>query len=151
MIERTKPRALPPLLQNQEKVKHGEAHHRRPRKQEKDVAADLGGRTRPGSGAFAGLKGDVSRDDKGFPLLVECKRSMGKKSIRLEASHLTKISEEAMGISAYPALDLQFDREVMDQVARASGRAPASTDWIAVPRTVFKAMLEALGEEGLGL
>lgn len=150
-MKRSKPRVVPPLLQDQGEVKRREAHHRRPKAQEKGVAEAIGGRIRPGSGAFAGLKGDAQRQDRSFPLLVECKRSMGKQSIRLEARHLTKITEEAMSSGAYPALDLQFDREVMDRVARASDRAPASTDWIAVPRTVFQAMLEALGEEGLGL
>lgn len=115
------------------------------------MATAVGGGRRPGSGAFDGLKGDVQRRDRGFPLLVECKRTMDKQSIRLEAGHLTKISAEAMGCGAYPALALQFDKEVMDKVARGDARPPASTDWVAVPLHVFQAMLEALGEKGLDL
>lgn len=145
------PRHVPSLLKDRAEERHRDSHHRKPRSQEKKVAAAIGGSRRPGSGAFAGLKGDVQRAHKGFPLLVECKRSMGNRSIRLEASHLTKISAEALGSGAYPALALQFDTEVMAQVARADERAPASADWVAVPLHVFQAMLEALGDEGLDL
>lgn len=142
-------RRQPPLLRpdGEQDRKHRESHHRRPRDQEKGVAAAVGGRKTRGSGS-AEDKGDVDRPDAGFPLKVECKRSMGKQSIRLEAAHLAKISSEAMAVGAFPALDLQFDQEVMDRLARAQGRAPAATDWIAVPLPVFQAMLEALGEEG---
>lgn len=146
-----KPPLLPPLLQDQDKLKHRESHHVRPKAHEEGVAEDLDGMTRPGSGAFQGLKGDAIRPQRAFPLLIECKRGMDKMSVRLEARHLTKISEEADGVGAYPALDIQFDVEVMEAVARADGRPRADENWIAVPRTVFKAMLEALGEEGLGL
>lgn len=140
---------LPPLLRpdGMKEKKHRESHHKRPKAQEKGVAAAVGGRKTRGSGSFED-KGDVDRADASFPLKVECKRSMGKKSIRLEAGHLTKITAEAMAQGAFPALDLQFDKEVMEQVARGQGRAPAATDWIAVPLPVFQAMLEVLGEEG---
>jgi hypothetical protein len=76
---------------------------------------------------------------------------MDKKSIRLEARWLTKITAEALGTGKYPAIALQFDKVVMRQVARERGGVPASADWIAVPLSTFRAMLEALGEEGLGL
>jgi len=141
------PRHIPSLLRDRSDEKRREAHHRRPKAQEKKVAKAVGGSRRPGSGAFDGLKGDVLRSDKSFPLLVECKRSMGKQSIRLEASHLTKISAEAMGSGSYPALSVQFDEEVMRAIAVADQRPVASADWIAVPLHVFQAMLEALGEE----
>lgn len=151
MTKREKPRALPPLLQDQGKARRHKAHHTLPKKQERGLAEAMGGRVRPGSGAFAGLKGDAERPDRSFPLLGECKRSMGKESIRLKAYDLTKITEEAMAVGAYPALEIQFDQEIMESVARGSQRAPASAEWVAVPRTVFRAMMEALGEEGLGL
>lgn len=150
MSDEPKRSVVPPLLQDPVEVRKKESNHRRPKRQEKKVAAAIGGRRQPGSGAFDSHKGDVSRNDASFPLLVECKRSMGKKSIRLEARHLTKITNEALGEGKYPALALQFDEEVMRALARG-GKAQADTDWIAVSLSTFQAMLEALGEEGLGL
>ncbi len=141
---------MPPLLRSDggaKDRKHRESHYKRPKAQEKAVATAIGGKKVQGSGSGED-KGDANREDPGFPLKVECKRSMGKKSIRLEAAHLTKITAEAAGVGAFPALDLQFDKEVMERVARAQGRAIACTDWIAVPLTTFQAMLEALGEDG---
>lgn len=127
------------------------AHHILPKKQEKDVAKAIGGKRRPGSGSLPMLKGDVERDDTGFPLLVECKRTMGNKSIRVEAAFLIKITSEALMEGKYPALAIQFDQKVMDRVARIRGQMSAEPDWIAVPLTTFSAMLEALGEKGLDL
>jgi hypothetical protein len=142
---------LPPLLQDEEQVNQRLSHHRLPKRQEKKVGSSIGGRRQGGSGSYWEQKGDARRDGAGFPLLVECKRSMGKKSIRLELNHLTKITNEALGSGKYPALDLQFDESVVTEVARARRQMPADTDWIAVPLSTFRAMLEALGEEGLGL
>ncbi len=155
-MKRSKQRLVPPLLQNGEKTKRRQAQHKRPKAHEKKVAGALGGRKIGGSGSHPSAKGDARREDRSFPLLVECKRSMGKMSIRLEARWLTKITAEAMGQNMYPAIALQFDKEVMDRVAKKSAPrgtpvVPASTDWIAVPLSTFRAMLEALGEEGLGL
>jgi len=141
---------VPPLLQDEGEQKRRESYHRRPRKQEKKVAKALGGRRQPGSGAFGSLKGDVKREHEGFPLLVECKRT-GKLSLRLEVSHLTKITNEALASGRHPALAVQFDEHIVGGVARHRGEEPASTDWIAVPLMTFQAMLEALGEKGLDL
>lgn len=126
------------------------SHQWKPKAQEKKVAAAVGGKRVMGSGSGED-KSDVSMEDRAFPLRIECKRSSGKQSIRLEAAHLTKISAEAMAQDQYPALDLQFDQEVMLEVARKMGRLPADTDWIAIPLSLFQLMLEALGEEGLNL
>lgn len=150
-MRRRKPRAVPPLLQDGDKAKRKQAQHKRPKKHEERVAGALGAHRRGGSGSHPSAKGDVRREDAGFPLLVECKRSMGKMSIRLEARWLTKITKEAMGENKYPAIALQFDDEVMIAVARKHGGVPASADWVAVPLSTFRAMLEELGEEGLGL
>lgn len=132
------------------RVEKKKSHHTKPRAQEKKVAGAVGGKRVRGSGAGED-KGDVSRDDRAFPLRIECKRSSGKQSIRLEARHLVKISSEAMSQDQYPALDLQFDREVMDLLSRKMGKLPADTDWIVIPLSLFQAILEALGEEGLDL
>jgi Holliday junction resolvase len=91
----------------------------------------------------------VKRDDAEFPLLVECKRTMGKASFRLELEHLAKITTEAMAGGKHPALAVQFDEEVAIRVARIHQYDAVHTDWIAVPLMTFQAMLEALGEEGI--
>lgn len=147
MIERRQP----PLLRGDAglaEVKHRQSHHKRPKAQERKVATAIGGRRVAGSGS--GIeKGDVARVVQSFPIRVECKRSMGKASIPFKAAHLVKISSEAMAVGAFPALALQFDKDVMARIARERGCMPASEDWIAVPLHVFQAMLEALGEEGI--
>ena len=142
---------LPPLLRGDAgSAERGrkQSNHKRPKAQERRVAEAVGGRRVAGSGSGE-EKGDVSRQSASFPLRVECKRSMGKESIPLKASHLTKITAEAVAVGAFPALSVQFDKEVMERVARAGGRMPASEDWIAVPLVVFQAMLESLGEDGI--
>jgi len=139
---------LPPLLRpggDAEKRKK-RSNHKLPKKQELAVADSVGGKRVRGSGSGED-KGDVARDGGAFPMKVECKRSMGKESISLKASHLTKISAEAAADGVFPALDIQFDREVMSRIARASGRPEASTDWIAVPLYVMTALLEAAEDE----
>ena len=144
-------RPVPYLLGDDDAEKRRQALHRRPKQQEKKVAKAIGGRRQPGSGSDPRAKGDVRRDDDGFPMLVECKRSMGKKSIRLEAAWLTKITAEAFAGNRHPALAIQFDQEIMREVARAHGRMIAEADWIAVPLSSFRGMLEALGEKDFDL
>lgn len=146
-VPRGKPRHKPRLLQD-DGDRH-DAHHHKPKKQERRVAKAIGGRRQPGSGAgvFARAnKGDVHRADKRFPMLVECKRTSGKESLRLEALFLTKITHESIGKGAHPGLAIQFDDDVMSAVARKHGYHPAEADWVAIPLTTLKAMLEELGE-----
>jgi Holliday junction resolvase len=145
MGAREKPRHVPPLLQDAAVVAKRDATMRRPRRQEKKVARELGGSRQPGSGAF-GLKGDVRRRSASFPMLIECKRVSGKESIRIELGVLAKISSEAGQTGAYPALEIQFDEEVVRQFSLRLRVSPPSADWIAVPLVVFRAMLEGLGE-----
>lgn len=143
---------LPPLLQDESEQLRRESTHRKPKKQEKKVAELIGGKRQPASGAFGLFKGDVCRDDEKFPLLVECKRTTNNRSFRLELSHLTKITNEALNTGKHPALAVQFDRLAVELAGRARNESPASEDWIVVPLSTFKAMLEALGEhDGLGL
>jgi hypothetical protein len=82
-------------------------------------------------------------------MLVECKRVSGQESIRVELKHLAKITAEALDKGANPALSIQFDEDVTRALSLRLGFAPASADWIAVPLSVFRAMLETLGEEAL--
>lgn len=106
----------------------------------------MGGRRQPGSGAFSGLKGDVRRTGR-FPMLVECKRVSGQESIRIELRYLVKITDEALAKGAHPALAFQFDEPVVKSMVLRLDAAPTSADWVAVPLSTFRSMLEALGEE----
>ncbi len=144
MTKRSVPRARATFLDGNRRERL-EAQHKRPKKQEEKVASSIGGRRQRGSGSSDFAKGDVSRDAD-FPLLVECKRSMGKESIRVEARWLTKITAEAQAVDKYPALAIQFDDEVMKRVAIKHGGAQAESDWMAVPLSTFQGMLEALGD-----
>lgn len=77
----------------------------RSQKQEKAFAKKIGGARTPGSGAFAGHKGDVRNPD----FLVECKTTE-KKSIRLEREWLEKIDQEALVKQKCPLVHLQFEK-----------------------------------------
>ena len=71
--------------------------------QEKGVAADLGGKTQPGSGNQWHSKGDVSAKD----YLVECKSTVND-SISVKVAVLEKIENEAILAGKQPVLQLEF-------------------------------------------
>ncbi len=121
-------------------VRKKKSNHRKPKAHEKKVATALGGRKQPGSGAFDD-KADVQKHGGGFPLLVECKRTSGQKSIRLEAEWLSKVTQEAHARGSYPALSIQFDDEIMNKMQGL----PEAT-WVALPMSVLRGLLEAAGE-----
>lgn len=123
------------------KLKKRKTNQRKPKEHERRVAAEVGGRKQRGSGAFDD-KGDVARSDRSFPLLVECKRTSGQKTLRLESDWLAKITREAHAINAYPALSIQFDEEIV----RVLPGAPEAT-WVALPLSVLRGLLEKAGED----
>lgn len=121
------------------------ARDRKPKRHERATAKALGGRTQPGSGSKAGFKGDVR--DVATPLnefLVECKRTEDQ-SLRVQARWLNKITTEA-GITREPALAIQFEPDVLRKLT-TPGQLTAESDWVAVPRSVFKRLLDAAGAE----
>lgn len=124
-------------------------HRLKPKAQEKKVSEAIGGKRQRGSGSQPGLKGDAVREDIGLPLLGECKRTAGKKSISVKVEWLAKISREAESQNAYPFLDVQFDRDVVESVARKMGIPPPEEDWVMVPISLWRMILERLGEEGV--
>lgn len=137
--------ALPRFMQ--EEVSGHVARHRKPKQHERDTAKALGGRVQPGSGAKDGFKGDVR--EVATPLcefLLECKRTEDQ-SLRLQAKWLNKITSEA-GLDREPALAIQFEAKVLRRLTEP-GQLTAETDWVAVPRRVFKRLLEAAGAEEL--
>lgn len=115
---------------------------RKPKAQERKVAEAVGGRRQRGSGAFED-KGDVAREERSFPLLVECKRTSGHKTIRIDSEWLSKVTQEAHARDAYPALSIEFDEEIV----RALPGAPEAT-WVALPLSVMRGLLEKAGEDG---
>ena len=125
----------------EEEVKKKQSHRRKPQAQEKKVASALGGRKQPGSGAFEGHKGDVRKKGGDFPLLVECKRTSGQKTLRVDSNWLAKITSEAHAVNSYPALSIEFDEEIM----KAHPGSPEST-WVALPLSVLRGILEKAGE-----
>lgn len=145
MAERTVPSSHRPDETNKKK-----SHKVKPKAQERKVASVVGGRRQPGSGSHEFAKGDVRRDGDSlltdFPLLVECKRTSGKKSISVKAQWLAKITNEANEVHRHPALAIQFDKEVMDELAKNG--TPTEADWIAFPATTVQAIFEALGQDG---
>lgn len=135
--------ALPRFIQDQASGKA--ARHRKPRLHERDTARALGGRVQPGSGSKQGFKGDVREvATPNMEFLLECKRTEDQ-SLRLQASWLNKITTEA-GPDREPALAVQFEAEVLRRLTRP-GQLTADTDWVAVPRRVFKRLLDAAGAE----
>ena len=131
-------------------MEKGRSHKIKPKAHERKVAGIVSGKRQSGSGSHADAKGDVRREGdaflQDFPLLVECKRTSGKKSISVKAQWLAKITKEANNVHKHPALAIQFDKEVMDELARNG--TPTETDWIAFPATTVQAIFEALGQDG---
>jgi len=128
---------------SEQERKKDKTNRRKPKAHEQKVAAAVGGRRQPGSGAFD-AKGDVRAGAGGeFPLVIECKRTSGQKSIRVEAEWLAKVTREAHARDSYPALSIEFDDEVM----RGMSGAPEAT-WVALPLTAFQALLERAGGGG---
>lgn len=121
------------------------ARDRKPKKHEKATAKALGGRIQPGSGSKDGFKGDVR--DVGTPFnqfLIECKRTEDQ-SLRIQARWLNKITTEA-GIDREPALAIQFEANVLRRLTDV-GQITAEADWVAIPRSVFKRLLDMAGAE----
>ena len=97
---------------------------------ERQVAAKLGARVTPASGAMEGAKGDMSLDD----YLLEAKSSVNK-SFSLKHEWLEKITQEALPLGKTPALTVSF--------TDGSGRPIRNGDWVLIPLTEFKEMLDA--------
>jgi len=107
-----------------------------PKGQENRVARVLSGRRQPGSGSSPYAKGDViQKSSEGHSLskfLVECKQTKHK-SLSVKGEWLSKISREAMAAGKEPAL--QFEIKGIEDTF-------AERDWIAIPLSVFKRLLE---------
>ena len=103
--------------------------HKHGQKSEKKTAKRLGGKTRPGSGAVAGAKGDILLSE----FLVENK-STEHASISLKLAWLEKISVEAREEGKAPALSIQF----VDKQGNSKKRGR----WVLIPESEFQEMLD---------
>ena len=107
-----------------------------PTGQEKRVAKVLGGKRQPGSGSSPYAKGDViQKSTEGHSLdkfLIECKQTKHK-SLSIKGEWLTKISREALAAGKEPALQFEI---------KGNEDTFVEGDWIAVPLSVFKRLLE---------
>jgi len=128
--------------------------HKAPKKHEESTAKALGGRRQSGSGSQYHAKGDVANVKGGrFEFHGECKMT-SKKSLRLEARWLNKISGEAAHLLKYPFLAIRFEEEVIRQLVHEAlmTASPdqhivqADQDWVAIPQSVFSKMLSDLEE-----
>lgn len=79
-------------------------NRRRSKRQEKQIAAAVGGRVQPGSGSIPGMKGDVVR--KG-DLRIEAKFTTNSKQYILRLDTMYKIASEAQG-DEVPAVIVHF-------------------------------------------
>lgn len=103
---------------------------------EKHVAKVFKGKVTPGSGNKPMHKGDVKSDS----FMVECKMTKNE-SMSLKLEWLTKISEEATCRDRIPAMHIRFET--------ANGNI-CEKDWVILPETVFKEMLEKNGDNDVG-
>lgn len=103
--------------------------------QEKRIAKELGGKTQPGSGCFDHFKGDVKLDD----YLIEAKRT-DKNSITVKAEWLSKIDHEAINVGKTPALVIEI----------GGMNGFTENEWIAIPMSEFKKLLEKVEENDNG-
>lgn len=98
----------------------------RSQKQERSLAANLGGRTVPASGAFWSRKGDVRTDD----LLVEAKTTEAA-SFSIKRATWEKIRKEALLDGRIPVLAIQIQGRnlvVLDEEDFLEIRAVADAD-----------------------
>lgn len=99
-----------------------------PKAHEDRIAKAVGGRRVPGSGSSMFAKGDVNEDS----FLIECKLTEAG-SLRVKQSWLEKITSEAEAQGKMPALAIEI---------QGGDRRLAERDWIAVPRSVFRRLLD---------
>lgn len=96
------------------------------KRQEKQVAKELGGKTTPNSGATPFAKGDVTLDK----CLVECKtKTTDSESISIKKEWLDKLNQESLFMGKeYFALIFNF--------------GPSSNNYVILDENTFKELLD---------
>ena len=95
-------------------------------KREQDLADKMGGFRRPASGAFAGMKGDVSLDK----FLLDSKSTVGE-LLSVGRKDVMKITREAEGDDKCPALVLSW----------INMSPTVEREWVALPLSVFMELI----------
>lgn len=114
-----------PVLDRLNRVDNGRAG----RKSEKNLSKRIGGKQRIGSGAIAGLKGDILKD--GF--LLEAKSTVGE-SFSVKKEWLLKIYQEALEETKTPAFAINF--------TDSSGKSEKRERWVAVPEHIWVEIID---------
>jgi len=114
------------------RLKLDSVYRKKPAKQEKRIAAELGATRRPGSGSKDRYKGDIAHKD----FLIEVKRTV-KNQITIPKKWLTKIRTEARALKKYPALEFEFDKDI-EYAFYEHGK------WICIEYEIFKRLLNGL-------
>ena len=91
-------------------------------KREREVAAELGGKAQPNSGAMDGMKGDIKLRD----YLIDDKHTSNKSFI-LGTVDLNKITREALEQNLEPMLLIKFFKGISLGV---------DSEWIILPKRV---------------
>lgn len=94
------------------------------RASEKKLIKELGGRSRPGSGALVGAKGDIDFNT----VLMEAKSTV-KDSLSLKLDWLAKITAEARSEGKTAALAVTF--------TMPDGSPVRDGEWVMVPKYVW--------------
>ena len=96
------------------------------KKQEKQVAKELGGKTTPNSGATPFIKGDITLDK----YLIECKtKTDDSESISIKKEWLDKLNQESLFMGKeYFALVFNF--------------GPSSDNYVIIDENTFKEIIE---------
>lgn len=115
---------VPPMLRRAANKDKGVAG----RKAETSLALRLGGQLTPGSGALAGAKGDVKKNE----FLIENKSSQSA-SFSVKQEHLHKVYQEALETAKYPALAFQF--------VNSEGQSQKKDRWVCIPEAAFKELV----------
>ncbi len=107
-----------------------------PLEQEESLAETLKGKRQPGSGSSVYAKGDVLQKSNSVlhqpeKFLIEAKQTEAA-SIRIQATWLTKITEEAHAAGREPALAFEIKGAV----------SHAEMQWVAVPLSVFRRLCD---------
>ena len=90
------------------------------------VAASMGAKLKPASGAMTGAKGDATLED----FLLEMK-STKLQSIAIQVGWLSKISQEAVTTGKIPAVVLSFVSE------DGKPQMKYNSEWVCIPKAIF--------------
>jgi len=117
------------------KIGHGNASEAR-------IGKSLAARMQPASGAISHSKSDMLKRVGDWKFRIESKSTVNT-SLPLDLAWLTKISKESLADASIPAVTLSFVRP------DGNPRSDFNSEWVALPKSFFHELLEALECPGL--